>query len=204
VNQVLDSDINLKLGSEATPEMVKAMEPDEIFVAVGSEPVKPCIPGIDRANVMDILKAHYHDRELGKKVVIIGAGSSGCELALTLLKAGREVVIIEQTDEIASSGNNLYKGALEELFLREKHLTCLMETSCMEITANGVKVKNKCGSEETIAADNVVYSVGMRPLRDLAESFYGIVYDVKMVGDCMGARRINEATHEGYFAGAVV
>jgi len=73
----------------------------------------------------------------------------------------------------------------------------------MEITANGVKIKNKSG-DDFITADNVVYSVGMRPLRELAESFYGIVYDARMVGDCMGARRINEATHEGYFAGAVI
>lgn len=41
----------------------------------------------------------------------------------------------------------------------------------------------------------------MIPRRVLAESFAGIVYDVRMIGDCIGARRINEAAHEGYFAG---
>ena len=59
----------------------------------------------------------------------------------------------------------------------------------------------KDGGHKEIPASFVVYCVGMKPKKALAESFYGLVYDVKMIGDCMGARRINEASHEGYFAG---
>ncbi len=42
---------------------------------------------------------------------------------------------------------------------------------------------------------------GLIPRRELAESFAELAYDVRMIGDCIGARRINEAAHEGYFAG---
>lgn len=204
VNKVQNSNVDLRLGTEATPEMVKAMNPDELIVAVGSVPVKPRIPGIDRQHVMDILEAHYNEKALGRKVVIIGGGHSGCELALTLLNAGREVTVIEQTDRLASAGNILYREALHIMLAQADNLTCLTETSCVEIVPDGVRVKDKDGMESLIPSDSVVYSVGMRPLRELAESFYGIVYDVKMIGDCTVPRRINEATHEGYFACAMI
>ena len=76
----------------------------------------------------------------------------------------------------------------------------MTQTSCLEILPDGVRVSQN-GEECTLPADRVVYCIGMRARRALAESFYGITYDVQMIGDCMGARRINEASHEGYFAG---
>ncbi len=194
--------IDIRLSCEATPELVRGEHPDELIVAVGSHPATPPIPGIDENYVYDIVTAHDREKELGQKVVIIGAGPSGCELALSLAKQGRDVVIIEMTDKLAAAGNLLYRGALDILFEEQKeHISCLMQTSCEKIADHEVTVKDVDGDQKTIAADSVVYCTGMRANRELAESFYGIVYDVKMIGDCMGARRINEATHEGYFAG---
>ena len=36
------------LGTTATPELVMAEDPDAIFIAVGSSPIVPPIPGIER------------------------------------------------------------------------------------------------------------------------------------------------------------
>ena len=202
VAQMEKSGIDIRLSCEATPELARAEHPDELIVAVGSYPATPPIPGIDESYVYDIVTAHDREKELGQKVVIIGAGPSGCELALSLAKQGRDVVIIEMTDKLAAAGNLLYRGALDILFEEQKeHISCLMQTSCEKIADHEVTVKAVDGNQKTLAADSVVYCTGMRANRELAESFYGIVYDVNMIGDCMGARRINEATHEGYFAG---
>jgi 2,4-dienoyl-CoA reductase-like NADH-dependent reductase (Old Yellow Enzyme family)/thioredoxin reductase len=204
IHQVLTSDIDLKLNCEATPETVKALNPDELIIAVGSVPVKPRIPGIDLKQVMDVVQAHEKEKELKQKVAIIGAGPSGCELALSLADKGHEVTLIESSDQIAGAGNIIYRGAIDVLFKKATNLNCLTETTCMEIVPEGIKVRDQAGEEHLINVDNIVYSVGMRPLRELAEAFYDIVYDVKMIGDCMSPRRINEATHEGYFAGLML
>lgn len=194
--------IEVRLNCEATPEMVKDMAPDELVVAVGSEPVKPGIPGIDRENVFDILQAHEHIKEEWGSTVIIGGGPSGIEFAFALAEKGIKVTVVEMTDNIAENGNSLYHAAAE-IRLKEfsNHIYVMEETVCNEITCTGVKVTDKSGKSYEVPAERIVYCVGMRAKKELAESFYGIVYDVKMIGDCMGARRINEASHEGYFAG---
>lgn len=194
--------IDVVFNCEATPDMVKAMDPDEVVVAVGSEPVKPVIPGIDQKHVMNILEAHDHLNQAWEDTVIIGGGPSGIELALTLAEKGIKVTVIEMTDRIAENGNSLYHAAvlirLKEL---RDYITILTKTTCSEITENGVHVISQDHQEKNIPAGHVVYCVGMKAKKKEAESFYGLVYDVKMIGDCIMPRRINEATHEGYFAG---
>ena len=37
--------------------------------------------------------------------------------------------------------------------------------------------------QELIPADSVVYCIGMIPRREFAESFAGLVYDVRIIGD---------------------
>ncbi len=194
--------IHVQLNTEATPQMVAAMEPDEIVVAVGSEPVKPRIEGVDRDHVMNILEAHEHLNEDWDDTVIIGAGPSGIELAITLAEKGTKVTVVEMTDNVAQNGNRLYHAAAE-IRLKEfaDKIQVLTNTRCEAIDAHSVRVVMEDGSTGEISASKVVYCVGMKAKKALAESFYGLVYDVKMIGDCMGARRINEASHEGYFAG---
>lgn len=206
VAQVKKRDIELRLNCEATRDNVAAEEPDEVIVAVGSYPRKFGVPGAERENVYDIVAAHRAN--LGHRVAIIGAGPSGCELALSLLRKGHEVTLIEITDRIAAAANLLYRGALEEQFAQHRGLKILTETTCVEILEDAVVTRSVREGDRgelcRIPADNVVYCVGLIPRRELAMSFADIVYDVRMVGDCVAPRRMNEATHEGYFAGRYI
>ena len=149
-----------------------------------------------------------HKVSLGQRVAIIGAGPSGCELALGLLREGHTVTLLEMADRIAAAANLLYRGALEEQFaLYPDTLRVLTGVSCDAIEENGVRfhrIRGTDGSAQLAEADSVVYCVGMIPRKELAESFTDIVYDVRMVGDCVAPRRINEATHEGHFAGRFI
>lgn len=204
ITQVRKRPIDLRLGCEATPEMVAQEDPDEVIAAVGSYPRMLRIPGADRENVYDIVAAH--SASLGHRVVIIGAGPSGCELALSLLREGHEVTLLEVTDRIAAAGNLLYRGALGEQFAQYDSLAIRTRVSTESIEADGVVIRPlgqgaENGEKEKIPADSVVMCVGLIPRRELAESFAGLVYDARMIGDCVRPRRINEATHEGYFAG---
>jgi 2,4-dienoyl-CoA reductase-like NADH-dependent reductase (Old Yellow Enzyme family)/thioredoxin reductase len=49
--QVAELDIEVRLKSKATPELLKALSPDEVIVATGAIRTMPPIPGSDRANV---------------------------------------------------------------------------------------------------------------------------------------------------------
>lgn len=203
IYQVTHSAIDLRLNCEANPEMVKRFHPDEVIVAVGSTPAKPPIPGIDGRHVIDVVTAHEEEERLGEKIVIIGAGPSGCELALSLAGKGKKVIIIEQTDKIAAAGNLLYRAAIQDLFDHSENISCKLNSTCCKIADGFVLIADDKGRQEEISCDSVVYSVGMKACSSEAETYRALDYDVRMIGDCVRPRRINEAIHEGYFAGSM-
>lgn len=201
IHRICKENIELRLGEEATPEKVKMLHPDRVIVAVGSSPVLLKLPGMNSDNVLDILEAHERESELGKAVAIIGAGASGCELALSLAEDDREIYIIEQSGVAASAGNILYRGALDICLREHSNIHLLLNTELLAVTENGVKISSREQGIREIPADHVVCAVGMRANRTAAEAFLKLDYDVCMIGDCVSPRRINEAVHEGFFAG---
>jgi NADPH-dependent 2,4-dienoyl-CoA reductase/sulfur reductase-like enzyme len=200
VAQIGDSKVEVRLGAEATPELLEELDAEELVLAAGSVPAVPPIPGIGLPHVLDIVQAHARLDALGRRVAIIGAGASGCEFALSLIESGRHVTLIEQSGEVAAEGNALYRAAIRALLAQAKGLRVLTGKRCVAIDDSGALVR--AGSaDERVGADSVVYATGMRPRRDLVESLFALVYDPKIIGDCAAPRRINEAIHEGYFAG---
>lgn len=200
VDKVMRSNIAVRLNTEATPDMVKALQPDAVIVAVGSVPVSLPIKGADHANVIQSLDALRIIDKLGPKVVIIGGGEIGCEIGLSLANAQKQVMILEMTDQLAPQGNRLYRTALHMMMNKKENLHWNTGVTCKEITENGVLAEDKNGIESFYPADTIVLAAGMKPLKTLAESFYGIVYDVKIIGDCVKPRRMDDAIYEGFFA----
>ena len=46
--------VDVKLNTAVTPDVVTEINPDALIVAIGGEPIRPNIPGIDGANVIGI------------------------------------------------------------------------------------------------------------------------------------------------------
>lgn len=197
--QLERSGVEISLNTGATPEAVRSMQPDAIFVAVGAKPAAPEINGIKSPNVIDFIEAMSSGKQIGNDVVVIGGGTIGAEIALELAEIkGKNVTIIELGSEIAAQGNLLYRIALRQKMEVLKNLNTLMESSCREIASAGVHVTLKCGEERFIKADTVIIATGVVSDKSVAESFYGITPDTFMIGDCDQPRKIMEAVFEGY------
>jgi NADPH-dependent 2,4-dienoyl-CoA reductase/sulfur reductase-like enzyme len=199
IRQIQKSSVDVRLNTTATPEMVRELQPDAIFSAVGSTPVTPPIKGIDGKNVVGFYKAMDHEEAIGQDVVIIGGGTIGAELGLELAELkGKNVTIVEITAELAAQGNMLYKIALRQKMDAVKTLTRLTETACTEITDEGVCVQARDGLAQFIHADTVIISTGVAANKAVSEAFYNIVPDTFEIGDCNTPRKIMEAVFEGY------
>lgn len=197
--QIGKADIDLRLNTEATPEMVRGLQPDALIVAVGALPAKPPISGIDSPNVMGFYEAIEHEERIGQNVVVIGGGTIGAEIGLELsLLKKKNVTIVEMIDELAVQGNMLYKIGLRHKMEEAKTLHVMLEAGCQEITADSVRVKDKEGREVILPVDTVIIATGVRADKKTAESFYGITPQTYMIGDCEKPRKIQEATMEGY------
>ena len=203
--QIGKTDIDLRLNTEASPEMVRTLQPDALIIAVGALPAKPPIPGIDCTNVMGFYEAIEHEERIGQNVVIIGGGTIGAEIGLELsLLKKKNVTIVEMINELAVQGNMLYKIGLRHKMNEAETLQVMLEAGCQEITETNVRVKDKDERERVLPADAVIIATGVRADRKTAESFYGITPETYMIGDCEKPRKIQEATMEGYTVAATL
>jgi pyruvate/2-oxoglutarate dehydrogenase complex dihydrolipoamide dehydrogenase (E3) component len=72
---------------------------DDIVIATGSQPVIPPLAGIDEADVWTSADALSSD-ELPSRLVILGGGPIGCELAQVYARFGADVIIIESDNHL--------------------------------------------------------------------------------------------------------
>ncbi len=200
--QVAKSEVDVRLKTEATPETIKLLQPDSIIIAVGAEPIMPRIEGIDSPNVIQATSVYGNENMLGKKVVIVGGGTIGSELALDLAEDGHEITIVEQSDKLNAQGHMLYRIAIRRHLEKFDTIKPMMESSCKRIAETGVFVEDKNGNEIFVEADSVIIAVGLRAKKELAFSFYGITPETYVVGDCDRPAKVLEATNDAYFIAA--
>lgn len=202
VHQIEKSNVDVRLNTEATPDLVRSLDPQVLMIAVGASPAVPPIKGVDGSNVIQALDVFPIMEKVEQKVAIIGGGTIGCELAIDLAETGRDVTVIEMTDTLNALANTLYQIALKERMDQCKTLRTMVSTRCTEITPEGVKAVGADGQEVTVHADEVILAAGMRANREIADSFYGIVPETYVIGDCSRVGKVKEATQDGFFFAA--
>jgi 2,4-dienoyl-CoA reductase (NADPH2) len=89
-----EAGVSLRLGHEATPEDLTDF--DEVVIATGVLPRDPEINGQDGANVLSYIDVLKHGAPVGEKVVIVGAGGIGFDVAEFLAESGESLA--EDTD----------------------------------------------------------------------------------------------------------
>ena len=199
--------VEVRLNTEATPELLEKADADTVICAIGAEPVIPNIPGVDGDNVVLFTDAH-HGAELGRRVAIIGAGGVGCELAIHLSMQGKEVALLEQADIIIPGENAVVEeGGVSnyreytEVNLARHPIELALSNRVTEIRPDGVCTVDTSGTEHFFPADSVVIAAGMKPLVNEREALRAACIEFKTVGDCQKVGRIKDATASGYAAG---
>ncbi len=196
--------VRLLMNTEATPKLLDEEEYDALVIAAGSTPFVPRIPGIENEKVVWAPEAEAAPDALGKKLVIIGAGSVGIEAAIHLTALGKEVEIVEMADEktsrarlFASSGpssNEFYS------ILERDGVSIHFTSKLTSVTESGITVESSLTGETTaIDADNVLLAMGMVPVKEAqAMRHCAPETDVYVVGDAKQAATIAEAVNQAF------
>ncbi len=152
--------ITVKLNTEITD--VKALDADEIIVATGAKARTLPIPGADSA--IEAIDYLLGTREAGDRVVVIGGGLTGCEIAYDLYLKGKQPTIVEMQDDlITTPGICLANTSFLRDFFRANRVPVHLETAVSEIGDGKVTLRHKDGSTETVDTDSVILSVGYVP-----------------------------------------
>ena len=199
--ELKDLGVDIKLDHEPCINCIKKQEADAVILATGTNESHPNIPGLDKA--VSSLDAIDHPEKLGQKVVIIGGGLVGCEIALDEANHGKSVMVVEALDDIMAAGG---AGApypnrqmIVDLF-ENKGVTILTNTKLVEVTDEGALVEKTDGSRELLKADTVVSALGFRPAPNLKEEWKELNIPMYEVGDATGAGTILKAIWDAYDA----
>ena len=188
---------DVRLGVRATPDIVKAEDPDAIIVAAGSHLARPRIPGIDGKNVYEVTSVDSGKTEIeGDNIIICGGGMSGLECALGLaMKGKKNITVLDMVpvDDFAKEIVNFTRNML--LMLLEKHGVKLIGSEKVQkITEQGVETIDHDWKVRFHEADNVVLAFGLVPNNEYIDEFMNICPEVYPVGDCWyGAKSIANA-----------
>ena len=132
---------------------------------------------------------------LGKKIVIVGGGLVGVELAEFLVERGRFVTVLEQGDKFGVELSVVRRWRVLHT-LREKQVELVARADVQSIDGNGVNytVADRAYSAE---ADSIVLAVGATANTELAQQLRPMNIPMVQVGDCSGVSYIEGAMHEG-------
>ncbi|MGV8057358.1 MAG: FAD-dependent oxidoreductase [Smithellaceae bacterium] len=139
---------------------------------------------------------------IGKKVVVVGGGFAGCELAEVMSEKGRDVTIVEQTSKIGEDIGMTERWYVK-ILLKEHKVKTLTNTVVEAITSEGVRVRS--GESTTVLpADTVITAAKLTANSKLYDEFKGKAPNVYAVGDFANPGRIREAMSSGFQIGSEI
>lgn len=189
--------VKMVMNTEVTPAMVAEAKPDAVIVATGSNPLVLPIPGINDTGVIHAGDLLDGKAAVGKKVLVVGGGMVGCEVADFLGELGHEVTVIELRDQLGPDVIPEHRKFLMKDFDTYK-VQGVTGAKVAQFFTDGVSYTLADGTEGRLEGfDNVVLAMGYRNNDTISEEIKKIVAETYVIGDAVKARKALDATAEG-------
>ena len=186
-NQRFNIDVRVStevLSIDTAKKSVKAMELitgdvyeesyDKLILSPGAEPLRPPLPGINSEGIFtlrnvkdtDYIKAYVLQKHV-KKTIVIGAGFIGLEMAENFRDLGLDVTVIEMGNQILAPVD-FPIAAIVQQHIRSKGVQLKLKTAVTGFVKNKEQIEVALNNGETLVADMVILSIGVRPDTRLA------------------------------------
>jgi NADPH-dependent 2,4-dienoyl-CoA reductase/sulfur reductase-like enzyme len=194
--------VDLRLGAEATAEMVLAERPDAVLVATGSSPL-PFDAVAAGARVFSVQDVLLGVAEVGARVLAIDglgriAASSAAE---TLARAGHQVTLLSRDYAVAINVDQTTRPAVIRR-LRECGVREMSGTEVLRYEGTTARLRDTFTGHEWTeeGVDTLVYDLGGRADDRLYHDLKKQEIAAQRIGDCLAPRDLEEAYHEGFRA----
>jgi 2,4-dienoyl-CoA reductase-like NADH-dependent reductase (Old Yellow Enzyme family)/thioredoxin reductase len=188
--------VEIRIGTEISPELVGELAPDAAVVATGAVPRLPEIAGLfdsglELSTVADVLSGAAVP---GARVVVLGSDQAAMVTADFLAQGGREVTVLGGVyiaPELAPNDRTSLRRRLSAGGVR-----LFKRAFIREFGSDGIRIDHPGGRETLHGIRDLVIADGFRSERRAAEMLSRMGVETHILGDAKSPRTLLEATAE--------
>ena len=145
---------------------------DKLILAPGAAPLRPPLPGIEDPRVLTLRNLQDMDRikiaaGAAARVLVIGAGFIGLEMAEQLKRLGKAVAVVEAADQVLPPLDPEIAAPVAET-LRHEGVQLVLGDAIAGFVREGAGLAATLKSGRKLEADFVVLAIGVKPESGLA------------------------------------
>ena len=180
-------------------DLVREKQSDLLVWAVGAVQNIPDIGGLAKQHSMTAIDYFKGEKPVkGPRVLVVGAGRSGLEIAEKLGHEGFEVVATKRTDPIGSMMEMITKKLTLMRIAQMPNVTLMPHTTVKLLDAAKAVVEKDGETVELAPFDTVILASGMLPAPGPDADIRQAVPVVEVIGDAKNVMDIYTAVHAGY------
>jgi pyruvate/2-oxoglutarate dehydrogenase complex dihydrolipoamide dehydrogenase (E3) component len=148
-----------------TPEGTRTLSARHIVIAAGARPAVPSIPGIEGTGFLTS-DTVWSLRTLPRRLLVIGAGPIGCEMALAFARFGSQVTLLDQASRLLNREDPDVSALVSQCFAKEG-ITLRLSTRAIRFECDGLGadavnslVAEHDGRMDLIEFDQVLCALG--------------------------------------------
>ncbi len=161
-----ENEIEILPTAEAPESQPEKIQFRSACIATGSEVARIPIPGLEETGYWisdDILDAE----ELPDSIVVLGGGAIALEMACYLEGLGKQVTVIQRSDQLVSGADRDVALSLQEALTSRENLTVYTGTNLLQVAGDSSGQKTvrfeHGGEEKTVIADEILQALGRKP-----------------------------------------
>lgn len=189
--------VKIELGREVTLSLIGELKPDVIIVATGALPHIPPVPGVEGENVLfpqDILAKRS---KVGERVVVVGGGQVGIDVASFFAGRGRKITIASAREEIGMDLAGILKDLLNSCLKERFSASILLKSGALKEILPTKLIFERDGREVIVEGDTFIIAVGRVANTTLKDALVEEGIGFSAIGDCVNPRDALAALAEG-------
>lgn len=190
--------VEVRMNCEVTPEMLaNEFKEYEVICSTGAVPkeIAPFKVFKQTMTADDVLSGKEYP---GRKIVILGGGSVGCETAdylapliNDLFPANRDITVIEMTSSLMPGEGGAAKSQLTQRLMR-KGVKIELNAQVTKVDETTITYEKEGQEHQITDADTLVFAVGYAPNKVENEAVEDRIH---FIGDCNQVGNLKDAIH---------
>lgn len=144
---------------------------DKLVLAVGASAIVPPVTGNELMLTLNS-QQEYRDGELtllqAQRVLILGGGLIGCELAMDMCRAGKQVTLVDRSGSLLSALMPIEASSRLQHCLQQMGVEVLLNQQLSALIQQDGGIQATLGNGRQLSFDAAIASVGLRPNVGLA------------------------------------